>query len=558
MADYDLHSLSLPKLTGATLRLFAALVDNPVTRGLLLPSLLKQGGVETFRTISAHTDPTLYPFGPADELATRSLSASEVESTLAAPAPRPPYATARDYSAAYRGGAATPVTVAEKVLAAIAASDVVALPLHAFVANDRQDVLAQAQASAQRWQQGRPLSVLDGVPVAIKDEVDQVPYPSHAGTTFLGSQPATDDCAPVARLRAAGALLVGKAAMPELGLDPAGYNAHYGQTRNPHNPAHDSGGSSCGPAAAVAAGLCPISIGCDGGGSIRIPASLCGIVGLKPSFGRVSECGAVPLCPTVDYIGPLGATVEDVALAYGIIAGPDANDPRSLRQPPVALQGWNDPDLRGLTLGIYTPWFRHATPEVVAACESMLQQLVAAGAQVREVELPGLDAMRVAHIVTILSEFAANLNDYGEARRQISAPGRVTLALQRGLSSSDYVLAQRVRTQAIDTFQQALRQVDAIITPATAITAPPIPAGGVPGGWSDLSTTTELMRYAFPSNLTGHPAISFPAGYDAAGLPVGMQAIGRYWEERVLLRLAAVAEGSLPRRRPAVFFPILG
>lgn len=566
MPGYDLKSLQLPKLSGLGLRLFAAALENPLTRRALLPGLLRQGGVSQLRELRLSEDPTFFPYAPTAERARGALSAAEVETVLAPRAPvevgviRQPastgFSTALEYCNAYRAGTVTPVEVAEKILAAITESDSGSQPLRLFVANDRQDVMAQAHASAERIQSGQPLSILDGVPVAIKDEIDQAPYPTHVGTRFLNSTP-SQDCTPVRRLRAAGALLIGKANMNELGLDPCGYNAHYGTTRNPYGTAHDPGGSSSGPAAAVAAGFCPISLGCDGGGSIRIPAALCGIVGLKPTFGRISEAGAPPLCPSVDVIGPLGAFVEDVALAYGLAAGPDPRDPRSQYQPPVSLAGWNNPDLHGLTLGVYTPWFRHASPAVATVCEAMLAKFEQAGAQVREIELPGLDAMRVAHVITLLSEQAANLRDYPGYQRTLGAPSRVTLALTHAFSAADYVQAARLRTRAIALFEDVLKSVDLILTPATAITAPPIPPGTESYGWSDLSVTTEKMRYVFPANLTGLPAISFPAGYDESGLPIGMQAMGRYWEENLLLRIAYAAEQVVTRRLPQVYFPIL-
>ena len=557
MSDYDLRSLKLPKLTGFGLQLFAAALDSPThpRSAVAWAAAAGRRGPTAYSPLQRGSD--LYPFAPVDERANRPLSLAEVEATLSAYAPRPPFSTIRDYANAYRNGAATPVEVAEKILTAIHEADAASLPLQAFIAYDRDDVMSQARAAAERLHLGRPLSILDGVPLAIKDEVDQAPYPSHVGTSFMGTQPA-QDCTPVARLRAAGALLVGKANMNELGLDPCGFNAHYGTVRNPYNPECDPGGSSSGPAAAVAAGFCPAAIGCDGGGSIRIPASLCGLVGLKPTFGRVSESGAAQLCPSVDVIGPIGATVEDVTLVYGIIAGPDARDPRSQFQPPVNLAGWNNADLHGLKLGIYPAWFQHAAPAVVAACQAMLAHLTQAGATVQEIEVPDLDAMRIAHVVALLSETNANMQDRREDRRKLSAPSRLTLALAYGFTSTDYVQAQRIRTRAISTFEQVLQQVDAVITPATAITAPLIPPGGERNGWSDLSVTTEKMRYAFPANLVGLPAISFPVGYDETGLPIGMQAMGRFWEEHTLLRIAYTAEQALERQRPQVSFPILG
>jgi Asp-tRNA(Asn)/Glu-tRNA(Gln) amidotransferase A subunit family amidase len=187
----------------------------------------------------------------------------------------------------------------------------------------------------------------------------------------------------------------------------------------------------------------------------------------------------------------------------------------------------------------------------------MLEKLIQAGATLREVEIPDLDVMRIAHVASILCEQAANLQDRREHAGELGAPSRVTMALAHAFSAADYVQAQRVRTLAIATFEKAFGDVDAIMTPATAITAPPIPAGGTKYGWSDLSITTEKMRFAYQSNLTGHPAISFPVGYDRNGLPIGMQAIGHYWGENTLLRIAFAAERTVERRQPKVFFQIL-
>ena len=379
-----------------------------------------------------------------------------------------------------------------------------------------------------------------------------------AGSPFFLNHVPEEDAVALQKVYAAGGIMLGKLNMHEIALGVTNVNPHFGACHNPWDLSRITGGSSGGSGAALAGGLCLGSLGSDTGGSIRIPASLCVVVGLKPTFGRISEAGAPPLCPSLDVIGPLGASVEDVALAYGLMAGPDPSDPRSQYQPPVSLAGWNDADLHGLTLGVYLPWFRHAAAGVVAVCEAMLAQFEQAGAQVREIEVPELDAMRVAHVVTILSEQAANMHDHREQIGKLGAPTRVTLALTHAFTAVDYVQAQRIRTRAIAAFERILQSVDAILTPATAISAPPIPAGGERDGWSDLSATTEKMRYAFPANLTGLPAISFPVGYDESGLPVGMQAMGRYWEENLLLRIAYTAEQVLARQSPQVFFPILG
>ena len=559
MPGYDLKSLTLPKLSGASLKAFAKLLDWKPTRALLLPSLIVQGGIPKLRSLVLEGDPSFYPSKRAESPATGPMTLAAVDAAVSEAAgerPASSWRTSREYIAAYRSGASSPLKVAEAFLKALDASEADPPPLRAFVAVDREALLAQARESAARWAAGRPLSRLDGVPVAIKDEIDLAPYPSRGGTTFIGGSPMPDG-AVSGRLRAAGALLVGKTNMNELGLDPSGFNAHYGTIRNPWDKAREPGGSSSGSAAAVAAGLCPVAIGCDGGGSIRLPSSLCGLVGLKPSFGRVSGRGTVALCPSVDATGPIAASVEDAALAYAIIAGPDPADHRTLAQPPVDLGDWARRDLRGLRLGVYREWFAHAAPDVVGACETALERLVEAGASLVEIEVPGLDAMRIAHVITIVSEEDAFMRDRPGMIRKLGAPTRVTRCLAEGFTAADYVQAQRVRALAISTFESILAKVDAILTPTSGITAPVIPPNSGSSGWSDLSATTEKMRFVFPGNLTGLPAISAPIGFDRDGMPIGLQAIGAYWSEALLLRIASACEAFSEKRRPKVRFDLL-
>jgi Asp-tRNA(Asn)/Glu-tRNA(Gln) amidotransferase A subunit family amidase len=393
--------------------------------------------------------------------------------------------------------------------------------------------------------------------VAVKDEFDQMGYGTTVGTGFFGQRGATEDSTVVARLRAAGALLIGKANMNEIGINPDGFNLHHGTIRNPYNLEHDPGGSSGGSAAAVAAGFCPVAVGADGGGSIRIPSSHCGVVGLKATYGRISEYGAAPLCWSVAHAGPIGASVADVALAYAVMAGPDAKDAFSLRQPAATLAGWNNAELGGIKLGVYWPWFNDASPSIVQACVAMLEKLVDADAHLLEINIPQLDEMRLAHAVTFLSEIAASMENLKVNWGDFSAPVRINMAMGRSLGASDYIQAQRMRTRAISIFDAAFSEVDVIITPAVAITAPPLPEAGLESGWSNLNVVTELMRYMFPGNLTGLPAISFPVGYDEAGLPIGMQAMGRHWEEHILMQVAYAAEQVVERKRPTMYADIL-
>jgi len=554
--SYDLHSLKLPRLGTRALRVVASLLENSITGPILVKKLRTDAGLTRIHTDVVDEPPTFFPSLAADPCAIPPLAAA-----AAASPPGFRFPGIDDFTRAYREGRTTPEQVAERFVAQLDRSEQDEPGLKAFIAVHRDDVMAQAKLSAARWRAGAPLGPFDGVPVAVKDELDQAGYPTTAGTSFIGAAPAAPaarDATVVARLRAAGALLVGKANMHELGINVTGLNPHHGTTRNPYDDRFHTGGSSSGPATVVAAGLAPVAIGADGGGSIRMPAALCGIVGLKATFGRISEFGAFPLCWSLAHIGPMAASVRDCARTYQLIAGPDPLDELSLAHPPVEIDDAPPADLRGITLGVYWPWFRHASPDVVARCESLLRALVDRGAALREVELPGLDLIRVAHIVTITSEMVAAMAPYdGTHRGDFGLDARANLASARGSAASDYVKAQRVRTRAIATFARAFEQVDAIITPATAIVAPRINPAAQPYGESDLSTTTEIMRYAFPSNLTGHPAISFPAGYDATGLPVGMQAIGKPWGERLLLRIAAAAELIVERKAPRRWYPLL-
>ena len=562
--SYDLHSVKLPRMAGTALRLFTAILENPAGQAALLGTLLKNSGVVEFRQKEIDEPPTNLPTWELPEQAIgkpiepEALANPETGAAGDQPAESFHFASFVDYAKLYRSGQLFPLDIAQRASAAIAASNAAAPPLRAVIASQEADIQAQAQASAERFRQERPLSLLDGVPVAIKDELDQFPYPTTVGTRFLGKSFARADATVVARLRAAGALLIGKTNMHEIGIGVTGQNPHHGTPRNPYAPDRYTGGSSSGSAAAVAAGLCPIAVGADGGGSIRIPASFCGVVGLKCTFGRVSEYGAYPLDWSVAHVGPLAASARDAALAYALMAGPDPLDHISQTQPPLTLDDFDNPDLRGLRIGVYRPWFEHATPEVTAVCQQMLLAFERLGAQIVEIEIPDLEPMRVAHVISITSEMAASLDRFHPRHNaDYSLEVRLNLCLARSFTSRDYVHAQRMRTCARANFANALRQVDVIATPGTALAAPLIPPDALPDGESDLTTLTEIMRYAFPANLTGLPAIAFPAGYTPAGLPVGFQLMGRPWAEHTLLRLAHLAEQVVARRKPQIFFDLL-
>lgn len=556
MSDaYDLKDVKLPYLSGGALKFFASLVEGPL-QGLLVPSLLKSAGLDWLRNQHFDEAPTHYPIHFTGSLQKEAASVKESEWPESSPKGKGfQFATIHDYAKAYRDGTTTPEEAAKKVLDSIETSDASSAPLRAFIAINREEVMRQARESTRRIREGKPLSIFDGVPVAVKDEMDMMPYPTTVGTSFLGDAPAKEDSTVVARLRSSGAVLLGKTNMHEIGSGVTGLNIIHGTTRNPYNTGHFTGGSSSGSATAVAAGFVPVAIGADGGGSIRIPSAFCGLVGLKATFGRVSEYGAFPMDWSVAHIGPIAGTATDAALTYALIAGPDPRDPNSLHQPLPTLAGWNNINLKGLKIGVYREWFNHADKEIVAACEAMLKNFQGMGCEIREIVIPDLEASRIAWSVTFASEVLQGVTrTYKAHHREHGLDVRITLALGWHFNAQDYFRSQRVRTRMIHHFNNAFKDVDVIITPGTAIAAPEIKKGALRNGESDLSTIIKITRFATPANLTGLPAISFPVGYTQKGLPIGMQAIGRAWEEHQLLRMALAAEQVIEHKAPQVHF----
>lgn len=556
---YDLESKKMPYLYGTGLQLFVKALGWPVIGKLLIANLLQTAGIEDFRNKKIDAPPKLKPIHfSANPAATYTQPELEPVADKDRPQGQFHYRTTLDYHHAYLEGTATPEAVADKVFVAIEDSNQREPPLRAVIFSDAEDIRKQAAESAARYQSGNPLSPLDGVPVAVKDEVDQVPYPTTAGTAFLGAQPCGHDATIVTRLREMGALLIGKTNMHEIGINVTGLNPHHGLVRNPYSLEHYSGGSSSGSGSSVAAGLCPVAIGADGGGSIRIPAAFCGVVGLKSTFGRISEHGATPLCWSVAHLGPLAATTQDAALAWLTIAGPDLQDPDSLHQPAPELDAWDQLDPGKVRIGVFWPWLQHADEEIVAACEKMLGQYEQMGAQIVDIKIPSLEAGRVAHLITIASEMAQAMSDYHEDHgHEHGLDIKINLILARSLSSEDYIRAQRMRSELTASFMKAFEQVDMVATPTTGLTAPVIKPRALPNGDSDLTVLMDVMRFAQPPNLTGLPAISFPVGYNHEGLPIGLQLIGKPWDEKTLLGMSLRAEEVVERRKPGWHYSLL-
>jgi len=477
------------------------------------------------------------------------------------------YWTIRDYAHAYRCGWTTPSDVAEYIISAVEKSLNDKPAMMFFISFNADEVRKQAAASTTRFQEGKPLSILDGIFIPIKDDIDCYPYPTRGGTVwFHKMREVKKDAVSVSRLRSCGVILVGKANMHELGMGVTGNNPHHGTVRNPHSTECYPGGSSSGPAAIVASGLCPASVGTDGGGSVRIPAALCGVVGLKTTYGRTDMKGALCEGGTVESVTPLAATVEDAMLVYAAMSGSSPTDLTRLRPMPPCYPKLGTTDnlnvLGSIKLGKYANWFNDVySDEISETCERMLSLLTRSfGIETREIVLPELEEMRVAHIVSIGSEALSHVySSFNQGRRmEMSYDVRVNMALFESFSAANYVSAQSLRRRIMHYHMEAFKLVDIIVTPTTGMTAPKIPPSSLKIGETDLQTSGYLMRFVIAPNLIGLPAISVPVGYDKDGLPIGLQLIGQPWAEATLLRLASAIEELAPsQKRPAVFYDVL-
>jgi Asp-tRNA(Asn)/Glu-tRNA(Gln) amidotransferase A subunit family amidase len=552
--------VAAPRVSGVALRAFVAALESGTLGPPLVNKVVRDSGLDDFRSTPApHSSPIQVPLPldgsapasrPATELAAEAVDAPSVSRGV-------PLQTVAAFGAAFRSGKTDPVQIARLLNQHIERLDHGPDRMAFFIARKPDEVLSAAERSAERLKRGQPLSPFDGVPVVVKDEVDLEGFPTTLGTSFLNT-PATRDSTVVARLKAAGAVILGKANMNEIGINPIGVNPHHGACRNPYDRSRICGGSSSGSAATVAAGLTPLAIGLDGGGSIRIPASLCGVVGLKPTFGRVSEAGVPPLCWTPGHLGPIGLTVADVAAAYALIAGPDLADLVTLRQSGVHLTGFTNGALKGIRLGVCRPYFEDAEPAVVARCREALRALTDAGATVVELPPPELNTLLWSHATIILSEMAAAMLPHTtEGASRFGYDTRVSLAVGRQFKGTDYVHAMRHRHLITREWLEQMKSVDAVVTPTCPTTAPEIPESTLPFGESNLQVTDALLRFVRQGNVTGFPAISLPAGYDEAELPVGMQLMARPYEEHLLLRLGRVVEATVERHAPKVHVQVL-
>ena len=468
-------------------------------------------------------------------------------------------ATAIETATAVRSGDRSATEVLDAALAAIDAGR----DLHAF--NHVMEATARTRAAAidRAVAAGETVGPLAGVPVALKDNMCTRGEPTTCSSRILDGWRPPYDATVVERLDAAGAVVVGKTNLDEFAMGSSTENSAFGPTLNPHDPSRVPGGSSGGSAAAVAAGMVPVALGSDTGGSIRQPAALCGVVGVKPTYGGVSRYGLVAFASSLDQIGPFATTVQDAALVHEVIAGHDARDSTSIPRPAPALRDQLDLGVDGLRVGVIREFTGEGIDaDVLARTRAAAEALAAAGASVDEVSVPDAIYGLSAYYLIAPAEASSNLARYDGVRYglRVDAPTTAemntatrtagfgdevkrrimlgTYALSAGYYDAYYGKAQRVRTLIRRDFDAAYERFDVLLSPTSPCTAFPLGAKADPLAmyYNDVCT--------IPSNLSGQPAISVPFGTGDDGLPVGVQVLAPTLGEPMMYRVAAALEAA--------------
>jgi aspartyl-tRNA(Asn)/glutamyl-tRNA(Gln) amidotransferase subunit A len=429
--------------------------------------------------------------------------------------------------------------------------------LRAFITLDAEGAVACARALDADLAAGRRRGPLHGVPLAYKDLCHVPGLPTSCGTSTAEYFTSEIECTAATRLSAAGAVTLGKLNMSELALGPFGDNAHHGNVDNPWKTGHVSGGSSSGSGAAVAAGLAFGALGSDTGGSIRLPAACCGIVGIKPTYGRVSRAGAMPLSWSLDHLGPMARTVRDATLMLELIAGHDARDATSSPRPVGALVAALEGSPAGLRVALpENYYFDGVAPEVHAAVEAAARVLASLGARVQTVRLPDPSTLNdVANILARSESAAIHARVLRERPHELGAAVRSRLEVGLHVSAHDYLQAGRLRARLTREFvTEVFAEVDVVLAPAIPEPAPALAA--VTAGPTDeiVRRMGRFSRLTRPFNVLGLPVVSVPCGFVADGRPLGLQIAGRPFDEATILRLAHAYEQATDwhGRRPPV------
>jgi 1-carboxybiuret hydrolase len=468
-------------------------------------------------------------------------------SMLETPADDWMWSSAAGIAAAVSAGRASALRVVEAALLRIRERDP---SLNSFTAIAEERALARAQALDDAHAAGKPLGPLAGVPFAVKNLFDVEGLPTLAGSKInREAPPAARDAALIERLEAAGAVLVGALNMGEYAYDFTGENVHDGAVHNPHDLERMSGGSSSGSGAAVAGGLVPLSLGSDTNGSIRVPSSLCGVFGLKPTYGRLSRARSFPFVASLDHLGPFARTVRDLALAYDAMQGADPADAACTEREIEPTTSLLDKDIEGLRVAVAGGYFKARDAETVSAIDRVGSAL---GAN-RDIEVPEADRARSAAFIITASEGASLHLDRLRTRAHDFDPAvRDRLIAGAMLPTSLVVKAQKFRRWYRDEVVKLFNDVDAILAPATPCTAPLLGQQTMTVGGIEMPVRANLGLYTQPISFIGLPVVAVPVPLEP--LPIGVQIIAAPWREDIALRIAHAleAKGVVAAKRPTL------
>ncbi len=457
-----------------------------------------------------------------------------------------PYPTLLAASQAIRAKQISPLELTQICLQRIEAINP---RVNAFITLTAESALAEAHAATEEIAQGHYRGSLHGMPLAIKDLFDVRGVATTAGSPLLKDNVAQDDAFAVKQLREAGAIFLGKLNLHEWALGVTGVNPHFGAARNPWNTDYITGGSSSGSGAALAAGLCYGSLGSDTGGSIRIPASLCGVVGLKPTYGRVSVRGVIPLAWSLDHVGPLGRCVDDVEALFRIIAVHDASDPYSV-QNSAHSGGYGQLGMPNMNSEFRVPpsafrigvpddyFFSDLHPDTEQAVKAAIKTLSKLGFHMTGVSLPGFEVSEKASAKILLAEAAAYHQDHIEKHSdQIGTDVLTRFKWGLEVTGVEYALARRTQVEWRHKLERLFDSIDALVLPAT-----PFPATRIDESDPVALSRGNLTRFTRMFNLTGHPALVLPCGRTTDGLPIGLQIVGAHWREDRVIQVARAYE----------------
>jgi aspartyl-tRNA(Asn)/glutamyl-tRNA(Gln) amidotransferase subunit A len=430
----------------------------------------------------------------------------------------------------------SPVEVVNALLERIESEDA---KLNAFVTVLPERALEEATRAEKEILAGEYRGPLHGIPIGIKDLIYTEGVRTTMGSTFFEDYIPDRNATVVSKLEEAGAILIGKTNTHEFAYGPTGDSSHFGPTRNPHDLRRIPGGSSGGSGAAVAAELCYAALGSDTAASIRVPAALCGVVGMKPTFGRVSKSGAFPLAWTLDHVGPLSRTVEDNALLLNALAGYDAEDPYSADRPAEDFTRDLQRNVRGSVVGVpESHYFEHVEDEVERRVREAVEVLRSLGAEVREVEIPNLpEALKAQRIILAVEAYTIHKERLDNEPERFGDEIGERLRDAEHLKAHRYAKAQHVtKRRSLKEVSRVLEEVDVLLTPTVPIAATEIGQREVNIGDHEELVFSALTRFTGPTNLNGLPSLSVPCGLTHSGLPVGLQIIGRPFDEATVYR----------------------